>query len=197
MPPDEHGLTILPFWAGERSPNWRGDARAAITGLSLGTQPAAIFRAAMEAITYQLAIVADTMRRVVPRPRAVIATGGQLIHSPTWTQMLADALRLKVMMSPEREASSRGAALLTLYAIGRRPRLWQEQPARGRAFKPRAAAYAAYEKGRRRQQQLYELLLPPAGQPEHARPGGPDGSASDAVGSGSRRKGPRSRAARR
>jgi len=197
LPPDGHGLTILPFWAGERSPNWRGDARAAITGLALGTQPAAIFRAAMEAISYQLVIVAETMQRAVPRPRAVIATGGQLINSTTWTQMLADALKLKVVMSPEREASSRGAALLALYALGRRSGLWKEEPARGRTFRPRAAAHAVYEKGRRRQQQLYQLLLPPPGEPEHARPSGPDASAIAAGGSGSRRKGLRSRAARR
>lgn len=197
IPPDGHGLTILPFWAGERSPNWRGDARAAVTGLSLGTEPAAMLRAAMEAISYQLFIVAGAMRHAVARPRAVIATGGQLIHSDTWTQMLADTLNVKVMMSPQKEASSRGAALLTLYALGRRPRLWKEEPARGRAFKPHRGAHLAYEKGRRRQERLYQLLLPPAGEPEHARPSGPDGAPSGAAVSGSRRKGLRSRAARR
>jgi gluconokinase len=45
LQPDSHGLTVLPFWAGERSPNWRGDARAVIAGLSLGTQPAQLLRA--------------------------------------------------------------------------------------------------------------------------------------------------------
>ena len=35
--PDSHGLTLLPFLAGERAPGWRGDRRAAITGLSLST----------------------------------------------------------------------------------------------------------------------------------------------------------------
>ena len=197
LPPDGHGLTVLPFWAGERSPNWRGDARAAITGLSLGTQPAAMLRAAMEAISYQLVVVAQAMRRAVPRPRAVIATGGQLIHSATWTQMLADALNIDVLMSPEKEASSRGAALLTLHALGRRPRLWLEQPSRSRTFKPRPAAHAIYEKGRLRQQRLYELLLPPPGEPEHARPIGPGRSANAGAGSGSRTKGLRSPTARR
>src|SRR6202035_1227503 len=61
LPPDSHGLTVLPFWAGERSPNWRGDARAVIAGLSLGTQPTQMLRAAMEAITYQLVAVAAAM----------------------------------------------------------------------------------------------------------------------------------------
>ncbi len=164
LPPDSHGLTMLPFWAGERSPNWRGDARAVITGLSLGTHPAQMLRAAMEAITYQLVTVASAMQRVVNRPESVIATGGQLINSPAWSQMLADALNLRVMTSPEPEASSRGAALLVLHSLGRLPRLWSSSPGRGRIFRPRARVHAIYERARRRQQDLYELLFPPLGQ---------------------------------
>jgi gluconokinase len=179
--PDSHGLTILPFWAGERSPNWRGDARAVIAGLSLGTQPAQMLRAAMEAITYQLVTVTSMMQRVVNRPDAVIATGGQLIHSPAWCQMLADALNQRVMTSPEPEASSRGAALLVLHALGKLPRFWSTTPAPGRVFKPRARVYAIYDRARHRQQDLYELLFPP----------------SAAAGLGSRRKDPRSPASRR
>ena len=170
VPPDSHGLTVLPFWAGERSPNWRGDARAVITGLSLGSQPAHMLRASMEAITYQLVVVATAIDHAVPRPRAVIATGGQLIHSAAWRQMLADALNLPVTTSPEREASSRGAALLALEALGRLPRLWSSSPARGRSHQPRASVHAIYERARRRQQDLYDLLFPPRGGPEHATP---------------------------
>jgi len=188
LPPDGHGLTVLPFWAGERSPNWRGDARAVIAGLSLATQPAQLLRAAMEAITYQFVAVAAAMERVVARPESVIATGGQLIHSPAWSQMLADALNLRVMMSPEPEASSRGAALLALHALGKLPRLWSLSPARGRTFRPRASVHAVYERARRRQQHLYDLLFPPLGQPEHATP-------TAVAGSGSRRKDLRSPAA--
>ncbi len=36
-PPDPHGLTVLPFLAGERAPGWRGDRRATIAGLGLET----------------------------------------------------------------------------------------------------------------------------------------------------------------
>jgi gluconokinase len=189
VPPDSHGLTVLPFWAGERSPNWRGDARAVIAGLSLATQPAQMLRAAMEAITYQMVTVAEAMQGVVGRPQSVIATGGQLIHSPAWSQMLADALNLRVMTSPQREASSRGAALLVLHALGKRPRLWSSRPQRGRSYRPRAREHALYERARRRQQQLYDLVFPPLGQPAR-------GTASAAAGSGSRRKDPRSPAAK-
>ena len=181
VPPDSHGLTVLPFWAGERSPNWRGEARAVIAGLSLGTQPAHILRAAMEAITYQLVTVAEGMQRVVDRPQSVIATGGQLIHSQAWSQMLADALDLRVMTSPEKEASSRGAALLALHALGKLPRLWSSRPARRRSFRPRARIHALYERARRRQQRLYDLFFP----------------ATDAAESNSRRKDLRNPTAKR
>lgn len=184
--PDSHGLTILPFWAGERSPNWRGDARAVIAGLSLGTHPAELLRAAMEAITYQLVTVASAIQRVVNRSDTVIATGGQLIHSPAWTQMLADALNQRVMTSPEPEASSRGAALLALHALGKLPRLWSTTPAPGRIFKPHPGVHSIYKRARRRQQDLYDLLIPAFG----------EGTSTAAVGSGSRRKDLRSPAAK-
>ncbi|HEY3281786.1 MAG TPA: gluconokinase, partial [Armatimonadota bacterium] len=42
LAPDGHGLTVLPFLAGERNPGWHGSARGTITGLSLHTTPAEI-----------------------------------------------------------------------------------------------------------------------------------------------------------
>ena len=178
IPPDSHGLTVLPFWAGERSPNWRGDARAVIAGLSLGSQPAHLLRASMEAITYQLVAVAGAIEHAIARPRAVIATGGQLIHSAAWRQMLADAINIPVTTSPHTEASSRGAALLALESLGRLPHLWSTLPARGRTHRPRASVHTVYERARLRQQQLCALLLPPLGQPERATPIAAAGSGS-------------------
>ena len=84
--------------------------------------------------------------------------------------MLADALNLPVTTSPEREASSRGAALLALEALGRLPRLWSSSPARGRSHQPRASVHAIYERARQRQQDLYDLLFPPRGGSERATP---------------------------
>lgn len=193
---DSHQLTVLPFWAGERSPNWRSNARAVVAGLTLSTDAGDLMRAVMEAIGYQLAAVADAMRRIVPRPRAVVATGGRLIHSPAWQQILADALDLSVMQSEESEASSRGAALLALHALGRRPRLWRERPARGRLFRPHASAHQVYARARARQERLYDLLIPPAGRPETAATS-VEAQPTAGVRSGSRSRDPRGRRATR
>jgi gluconokinase len=166
--PDAHGLTVLPFWAGERSPNWRGSARAVISGLTLATTASDLMRACMEAISYQFGAVFDAMRQTVARPQAVVATGGRLTHSPAWAQMLADTLGVRVIESPAAEASSRGAALLALYALGRRPGLWQETPRKRRTLLPRPRAHAVYKAARARQARLYELMFPPTGQLEAA-----------------------------
>src|SRR5438067_8138022 len=200
--PDGHGLTILPFWAGERSPNWRGSARAAITGLSLATQAGDLMRAIMESIAYQFAAVFDAMLSTVPSPRGIVATGGRLAHSTAWSQILADALGIRVIESPQPEASSRGAALMALYALGHLPGLWRQQPSTGRTLSPRPRVHALYAAARARQERLYQLLLPPAAEPEPETPSATNNSSprrrlSVARGSGSRRRGLRSRVARR
>src|SRR2546422_7340737 len=46
LPAAGHGLTVLPHWAGERAPGWRGDRLGAIVGLRLDTTALEITRAA-------------------------------------------------------------------------------------------------------------------------------------------------------
>lgn len=156
--PSPHGLTVLPLFAGERSPHWRADARAAITGLAASTQPIDILRAALEAVAVRFRILYDLMAKRFGEPREVVASGGALLRSPAWTQMMADALARPVTICLESEGSSRGAALLALERLGAIRRAG-ELPARmGRAFEPIAAHRAAYDDLLQRQEHLYALL---------------------------------------
>ena len=118
LSPDAHGLTILPFWSGERSTGWNPDARGAILGLTLQTRPIEILRAAMEAIAYRFALIARALEPLAPSAM-LIASGHALRSSPTWVQILADVLGRRVAMSETSEASMRGAALLALEAAGK------------------------------------------------------------------------------
>jgi gluconokinase len=118
MTPGAHALLLLPFFAGERSPYWRSDLRAAITGLNLSTRAIDILRASLESVALRFSEIFDLMSSSLGRPRAVIASGGALLHSPAWTQMMADALGVDVGTCIEPEATSRGAALLSLERIG-------------------------------------------------------------------------------
>jgi gluconokinase len=158
LPPDAHGLTMLPFIAGERSPGWNPSARMTIVGISSATRPAEILRAAQEAIAYRLASVYDLMRGTLPEPERIVASGGALLGTPGWVQMLADVLGLPVTVSAEDQASSKGAAMLALRGLGRIAD-YSEVPATfGETFRSDMARHEVYMRGLERQRELYKAI---------------------------------------
>jgi gluconokinase len=162
LSPDAHGLTILPFWAGERSTGWTPDARGAILGLTLQTCPIEILRAAMEAIAYRFALIARALEPLAP-DATLIASGQALRSSPTWVQILADVLGRSVMVSELSEASTRGAALLALEAAGKISSIEQFSVRKGfnteTVFEPNMSHQALYQDGLERQQRMYERVI--------------------------------------
>jgi gluconokinase len=161
MEPDKHGLTVLPFLAGERSTGWNPNARAAIVGLSLHHRPIDVLRASLESVAYRFAKIANLLTQVVPGAREIVASGGALLKSPTWTQMMADVLGQPVVASQATEASSRGAALLALETLGA-VRSIEEAPALlGEKFLPQIERYRRYREAMKRQDELYDLLIKP------------------------------------
>jgi gluconokinase len=159
-PPDGHGLTLLPFLAGERSTGWVATARAAIVGASLATGPLDIIQAGLETVAYRFALIHALLAEACPRAAEVVATGGALAHSPAWTRIMADVLGVPVRPSTEPEASSRGAALLALEALGMLPSLDAAPHGFGPAVAPDPARHARYREGLVRHRQLYETLIP-------------------------------------
>lgn len=159
MPPDGHGLTVLPFLAGERSPGWNDAARAAIVGLSLDTTPLAIARAGLEAVAYRFGFLFERLQPHLPLDAMIIASGGALQRSPLWTQILADVLGRPVVLSGEPETSSRGAALLALEALSLLEDLEMAPAALGPAFEPDLERHAIHVAAMERQQALYHRLL--------------------------------------
>jgi gluconokinase len=152
--PDAHGLTVLPFLAGERAPGWRGDRRAAITGLSLDTTALDVVHAALEAVALRLALVYDLLAPHAAPGHAIVVSGGAVSRSRAWTQMLADALGRAVHLSPEPEATSRGAALLALEAMGLLPDIRAVRQPIGEVFTPVAAHHARYQAASERHRRL-------------------------------------------
>jgi gluconokinase len=157
--PDGHHLTILPFLAGERSPGWKADARAAIVGLSLHHTPADILQASMEAVAYRLGLIYGLLRPVAPDAAEIIASGGALLNSPIWVQMVSDVLGQPVTVSEESEASSRGAALLAFEALGVIPDLSAAPARTGHTYLPRPHNHDVYMAAGQRQRALYDALI--------------------------------------
>jgi gluconokinase len=159
MAPDAHGLTMLPFLAGERSPGWAADARGAISGLSLSTHPTDILRAGLEAIAYRFALIHQRLDAVATAHADVVASGGALLGSPAWMGIMADVLGRRVVASGEREASSRGAALLALEALGLLPHIDAAHTAFSATYQPDTERHARYQQAIARQAGLYDLLV--------------------------------------
>jgi gluconokinase len=161
LEPDSHGLAVLPFLAGERSPGWVAHARAVIAGLSLDTKPLQILRAGMEAVALRFALILEILRGSVPQAREIVASGGALLKSPAWTQILADAMGQPIVASAEPEASCRGAALLTMEALGMISRLEDVPAALGATVVPHPSRHARYRAALARQRDLYDKLIRP------------------------------------
>lgn len=74
--PDSAGVTLIPGFNGLGAPWWDPDAQGLITGLTLGTEPVHIARAALESIAHQ---VEDVLAAMAPATGALpdlLADGG-------------------------------------------------------------------------------------------------------------------------
>jgi gluconokinase len=156
MTPDDHGLTVLPFFSGERSTGWQDHARAVIAGMTLSTAPVEILRASLEAVAYRFAAIYQRLREEIPVSNRIIASGGGLLKSPAWTQIMADVIGSPVAASATREASSRGAALLALQALGQLDKLEHLPAPCNETYQPIAEHQALYHSGFERHQRFYE-----------------------------------------
>lgn len=158
LEPDGHGLTLLPFWSGERSTGWLAQASGGIFGLQQHTKPAEIARAALEAMAYRFALITRSLDQVAP-DATIVASGNALRSSPAWLQIMADVLGRRLILGGSGEASSRGAALLALEAVGKIATIDEDQLAVDEVFEPNASRHARYQQAIARQEELYERVF--------------------------------------
>jgi len=158
LEPDAHGLTVLPFWSGERSTGWSSDARGGIFDLRQKTTPVEILRATLEAIAYRFALIARALDHVAPNA-TIFASGNALRSSPVWLQIIADVLGRPLLFGGTAEASIRGAALIGLEAVGKIGTIEEDTIAIEQVFEPDATRHARYQQGLARQEELYNRLF--------------------------------------
>ncbi len=157
--PGAHGLLLLPFFAGERSPYWRADLRAAVTGLSLSTKPMDLLQAALESVSLRFREIFKLMTESLGQPTKVIASGGALLASEAWSQMMADALGLDIVPCQEREATGRGAALLAAERSGLIPSVSNVAVSTGPPRKATPERTDVYQAMLENQRKLYKKLF--------------------------------------
>ncbi len=107
---DAGGVTFVPALAGLAAPYWKPHAKAAFTGMSLGTERGHLVRAAIDGIAAQVALLARATGRDLGAPLTKLRVDGGLTRSRTLLQVQADLLQCPVEVYPSPHASALGVA---------------------------------------------------------------------------------------
>ncbi|KMO18723.1 glycerol kinase GlpK [Methylobacterium platani] len=115
---------LVPAFVGLGAPHWEPDARGALFGLTRGTGPAELARAALESVCYQTADLLAAMRADWPDGEGsatVLRVDGGMVASDWTMQRLADLLAAPVDRPAVKETTALGAAYLAGLACGLYP----------------------------------------------------------------------------
>ena len=115
---DSGGVVFVPAPLGLGTPAWDYGARAALFGLTRGTGRAEIVRAVLEGIAHRGADLVDAAVADSGITIPHVRVDGGMTDNPTFVQALADATQRPVEISPVREATGLGAALLAGIPVG-------------------------------------------------------------------------------
>ncbi|MGQ0826139.1 MAG: FGGY family carbohydrate kinase [Actinomycetota bacterium] len=112
------GVVFVPAPLGLGTPAWDYGARGALFGLTRGTGRAEIVRAVIEGIAHRGADLVDAAEADADVTIPTLRVDGGMTDNPTFVQALANAANRPVEVSPVREATALGAALMAGIAVG-------------------------------------------------------------------------------
>jgi glycerol kinase len=115
---------LVPAFVGLGAPYWDPEARGAIFGLTRGTGPKELARAALESVCFQTADLLSAMQADWAQAResaTVLRVDGGMVASDWTMQRLADLLGAPVDRPEIRETTALGAAYLAGLSAGLYP----------------------------------------------------------------------------
>lgn len=121
--PDTGGVYLVPAFTGLGAPHWDMYARGAIVGLTRGTRPEHIIRAAEESIAYQTRDLVDAMEQDFGRSIPALKVDGGASRDGFLMQFQADIMGRSVYRPITRETTALGAAYLAGLAVG----VWKDR----------------------------------------------------------------------
>lgn len=116
--PDNGGVYLVPAFAGLGAPWWNPQARAMISGMTLGTEIGHIARAALEAIAYQIKDLIDLMTNQAGIHLKELRVDGGPTKNKLLMQFQADMLCAPINRAEVEEASAMGALIMNGLARG-------------------------------------------------------------------------------
>ncbi len=145
-----NGVIFLPYFNGERTPNYP-NAEAVIAGLNTtNTNKANIARASLESAIYSMKVGLKAFEEQGFNPSKIILIGGGA-KSKIWAQIVADMFNLSVMTPVIDETAAFGGALQSLATLENKSVKEitdiHTQFNNDRIFSPNIENYSLYEKG--------------------------------------------------
>ncbi len=117
------GVYFVPAFVGLGAPYWDMYARGAILGITRGTTPAHIARAALESIAYQTRDVLECMEEDSGMGLKELRVDGGAAANEFLMQFQADILGVPIVIQATTETTALGAAYLAGLAVG----FWKDQ----------------------------------------------------------------------
>jgi glycerol kinase len=142
LPDGNEGVYLVPAFTGLGAPHWDQYARAAILGMTRGTDRRHLARAALEAMAYQVTEVAQLMERESKQDLQELRVDGGAAENDLLCRFQADLLGVPVLRPRNAETTVLGAAFLAGLGAGvwsstdELADLWQLD----RRFEPRMGA---------------------------------------------------------
>jgi xylulokinase len=114
--PGAHGLLMLPYFAGERTPLMDPDARGVIAGLTLNHTRGDLYRATLEATALGVRHNVEALRHAGATVDRVVAVGGGT-RGGLWTRIVSDVTGLAQVVPTVTIGASYGAAYLAARTV--------------------------------------------------------------------------------
>ncbi|RCV57798.1 FGGY-family carbohydrate kinase [Marinitenerispora sediminis] len=149
VPAAGHGLLVLDYFMGNRTPLRDPRLRGAVLGLTVGSTPEQVYRAAVEGVAYGTRQVLDSFVAGGVPVEEVFVSGG-IRHNPLWLRTTADVLGRPLRLVAGDNLSLRACSVIAAVGAGHYPSLGAaaaDFAPETRTVEPDAALKDAYEAG--------------------------------------------------
>ena len=108
---DSGGVALIPAFTGLGPPYWKANARAAFIGINASTTKKQIVRAALESVAFQMVVYLEFLQKDNKFELKNLIVDGGMIKNKLFLQMIADLLKIEIMVPEIEEMSLYGALL--------------------------------------------------------------------------------------
>ena len=140
------GVAYVPALLGLGTPVWDYGARGALMGITRGSGRPQIVRAVLEGVANRAADLVEAAETDSAMSIGSLRVDGGMSDNPTFIQALANATARRIEVSPEREATTLGAAHAAGLALG----AWKDESEVASTWQPKVTVEPTSEVDRER-----------------------------------------------